>query len=139
MDAVKIMARNMFYECFQPFKEAYDNTRDDHVLFRHLSRSAGLIREDEYQVTILLIPEAHYAPKLTNIIDSLLEDFNRSRYAFPDGSGRQVVLGLLQNNKALFEVTPSPKCRPDEEVHAGNFLDQPSLRVAEDRICESPS
>lgn len=138
MDAVKIMARNVFYECFQPFKVAYDNTRDDHVLFRHLTRSAGLIQEEDYQVKILLIPEAHYAPKLSNIIESLLEDFNQSRYELPDGSGRQVVLGLLPNNKILFEV-PDPERSPKDETPAGKFLDQPPLRIAGVGACENPN
>ena len=38
MDGAKITARNLFYLLLQSFKEAYDNYRDDHMLFRHLSR-----------------------------------------------------------------------------------------------------
>ena len=43
MDVIKITARNLFYELLAPFKAAYDNFRDDHVWFRHLTRRAGLI------------------------------------------------------------------------------------------------
>ena len=32
MDALKILARNSFYKQFEPFKEGYDNYRDDHHL-----------------------------------------------------------------------------------------------------------
>jgi hypothetical protein len=30
LDAVKVVARNVFYRALAPFKAAYDNYRDDH-------------------------------------------------------------------------------------------------------------
>src|ERR1019366_6382490 len=34
LDAVKVVARNVFYRALAPFKAAYDNYRDDHEHFR---------------------------------------------------------------------------------------------------------
>jgi len=45
MDVIKITARNLFYEMLTPFKAAYNNFRDDHVWFRHLIQSGGVIEE----------------------------------------------------------------------------------------------
>jgi len=41
MDALKLIARNVFYQSLQPFKEKYNNYRDDHVLFRNLTHAQG--------------------------------------------------------------------------------------------------
>ena len=45
MDVIKITARDLFYEAIAPFKEAYDNFRDDHVWFRRVIRSSGVLEE----------------------------------------------------------------------------------------------
>ncbi len=44
MDAIKITARNLFYQALVPFKKAYNNYRDDHDYFRQLTLSAGVLR-----------------------------------------------------------------------------------------------
>lgn len=114
MDGIKIMARNLFYLSFQPFKDAYDNYRDDHVLFRHLTRSAGLIRETADGVDVLLLPEANFPPKLIGIIKELLNQLNRSLLTMPDQSGRIIRFGLLQNDKIQFEIKSSHRAVEDE-------------------------
>ena len=52
MDTLKILARNFFYTPLSPFKADYDNYRDDHVLFRSLTTSGGLIEADEAEVEV---------------------------------------------------------------------------------------
>jgi len=106
MDGMKILARNVFYDRLQPFKDAYDNYRDDHVLFRHLTRSPGLIRETGDGTEVILIPQACFPPKVTHIIKSLLETFNQSQPCMPDGTGRRITISLLNNGKELIEVLP---------------------------------
>jgi len=114
MDGLKILARNMFYQLLQPFKEGYDNYRDDHMLFRHLTRSPGLVRDTGDGVEVLLIPQACYPPKVIDIFNSMLEKFNHRQVCVPDGSGRKITIHLLQNNKELFEVSPkTPTAEPD--------------------------
>ena len=106
MDGVKVLARNVFYERLEPFKDAYDNYRDDHVLFRSLTRSPGLIRETGEGTEVILIPQTCFPPKVTKIIHSLLETFNQSQPCMPDGTGRRVTISLLNNGKELIEVLP---------------------------------
>ena len=107
MDGIKIIARNLFYLLFKPFKEAYDNYRDDHMLFRHLTRSAGLIRETSERIEVLLLPEANFPPKVVGIINDLLKQLNSHLISIPDQSYRIIHFSLLQNEKIEFEIKTS--------------------------------
>lgn len=104
MDGIKITARNLFYLLLQPFKDAYDNYRDDHVLFRHLTRSAGVMRETDNRVEVLFLPQANFPPKVAGIISDLLEQLNRRLISMPDQSGRVIRFGLLLNDTIEFEI-----------------------------------
>jgi hypothetical protein len=95
MDVIKITARNLFYEALQPFKEAYDNFRDDHVWFRHLSHSAGMIVPAGPQLAHChLIGAADFPKPVRRIIIQLLAQFNQSAPILPDGSKRRIELIL---------------------------------------------
>ncbi len=96
MDAIKMLARNMFYLSFQPFKEKYDNYRDDHVLFRHLTRSAGNIYPIDNKIKIRLSPQMEYQPKIKRIISQVLDQVNEMKPEIPDGSHRKIEL-ILNN------------------------------------------
>lgn len=96
MDAIKMLARNMFYLSFQPFKEKYDNYRDDHVLFRHLTRSAGNIYPTTDKIKIRLGPQMEYQPKIKKIISQVLDQINETEPEIPDGSHRRIEL-ILNN------------------------------------------
>jgi hypothetical protein len=41
MDNLRVIARNVFYAALGPFKKAYNNYRDDHDQFRHLTQCSG--------------------------------------------------------------------------------------------------
>jgi hypothetical protein len=56
MDAVKIMARNIFFERHKIYRPLRDDFRRDHVVVRSLSRSHGYIRERPDAVEIMLEP-----------------------------------------------------------------------------------
>lgn len=94
MDAIKMLARNMFYLSFQPFKEKYDNYRDDHVLFRHLTRSSGTIRKTANGIKIKISPQMEYQPKIKKIISQIFDEINKTRPEIPDGSHRKIDLVL---------------------------------------------
>jgi hypothetical protein len=98
MDVLKIIARNAFYKALQPFKEMYNNYRDDHVLFRNLTRSNGLIRERGNTLEAILFPTPHYPRKIRAIVERLLEDINAEEPLMPDGSNRQIHLRLGKKN-----------------------------------------
>ena len=42
-DALKLIVRNAFYIELAPFKKSYDNYRDEHAVFRNLTRTHGLL------------------------------------------------------------------------------------------------
>lgn len=73
MDMLKLIARNAFYKKLEPFKQMYDNYRDDHVLFRNLTHAHGLIFQHSDSVEAVLHPTAHYPPKLRRIVEVLLD------------------------------------------------------------------
>lgn len=98
MDTLKIIARNAFYEMLQPFKEMYNNYRDDHVLFRNLTRSNGLLRERGNSVEAILLPTPHYPPKIRTIVERLLEDIVAKEPLMPDGSDRRIHFRLGKKN-----------------------------------------
>lgn len=111
MDALKILARNLFYIMLEPFKIDYDNYRDDHVLFRSLTKSGGVIEADEKSVTCHLLPEPDYPPAIRSLLDKYLRGWNKESPQFPDGSGRPVTLKLIDTKGiqvALSECPESP-------------------------------
>ncbi|MDF1547132.1 MAG: hypothetical protein P1P88_04885 [Bacteroidales bacterium] len=94
MDAVKVLARNIFYLSFETFKEKYNNYRDDHLLFRHLTRADGIIENKPGVTEISLTPKMEYQPKLKKIIAQVLNEINEMDPKMPDGSKRKIKLFL---------------------------------------------
>jgi len=94
MDALKLIARNAFYEALVPFKEKYNNYRDDHVIFRNLTHAHGVMIRSETQVEVQLFPTAHYPPALRRIIENLFEQINAQGLRMPDGSERLINFRL---------------------------------------------
>jgi hypothetical protein len=76
MDALKVLARNLFYIMLDPFKEDYDNYRDDHVIFRILTTSCEIIEADENQVKCQLVLEPDYPPQIRRHLEKYLADWN---------------------------------------------------------------
>ena len=68
MDVLKVIARNAFYKALAPFKQDYDNYRDDHDHFRQLTRCGGVLQTDTSQVTAYLLPSVNYPKKLRKIL-----------------------------------------------------------------------
>jgi hypothetical protein len=102
MDGIKITARNLFYLLLRPFKEAYNNYRDDHVLFRHLTRSHGLLCDRGAVMEVLLFPEARFPPKVAGIINEMFEQLNTRKLTMPNGSGKMLYFRLIQQEDILF-------------------------------------
>ena len=102
MDALKLIARNSFYQALQPFKKEYNNYRDDHVLFRNLTQANGIMISSRKMIEIQLFPTAHYTPALRNIINNILNKLNDQNLRLPDGSGRKISFCL--GNKVGIEL-----------------------------------
>jgi len=94
MDALKLIARNIFYKMLQPFKKMYDNYRDDHDLFRNLTQCNGVMRQQGDGVEAILLPTAHYPPKVRGIVEQTLRDINATNPLMPDGSNRSLRFRL---------------------------------------------
>lgn len=94
VDAIKILARNIFYITFQPFKEKYNNYRDDHQVFRNLSASAGKIQEDNEKLVVSLMPTMEHSKKIRGIILDVLKEINDTQLTLPNGSNKKIILDL---------------------------------------------
>ena len=105
LDAIKICARNLFYQALAPFKKLYDNNRDDHVHFRELTRFDGVLRPGAAGMEVHLVPHMHLAPKMRGIITSVLGTINASAPPLPDGSGRKVELHLTDKSRITVRIS----------------------------------
>ena len=93
-DALKLIARNAFYNALSPFKENYDNYRDDHVLFRNLTHAPGLLTQTGTELKATLHPTAPHPPARRKLIEELFERINQTGLILPDGSDRPILLEL---------------------------------------------
>jgi hypothetical protein len=100
-DAIKILAHNCYWYYFKTFRKEYNNFRDDHSYFRHITRSNGIVIENKNEVTIYLKPIAHIPPKIRNILEKLLEDIQNKTLEMPDGSNRALYLKLLPKSGVI--------------------------------------
>jgi hypothetical protein len=98
MDVLKVIARNAFYKALAPFKQDYDNYRDDHDHFRQLTRCGGVLQPDPSQVTAHLLPRVIYPKQLRKIIERYLEQVNQSEPKMPDGSERRLIFRLAKRS-----------------------------------------
>ncbi len=57
---LKIISRNIFYEMLEPFKKAYDNYRDDHLWYRHLTQSTTGIMEADEEVRCIGVKDSNF-------------------------------------------------------------------------------
>ncbi|MFT5404837.1 MAG: myosin heavy subunit [Verrucomicrobiales bacterium] len=105
MDVLKVLARNHFYIMLAPFKEDYDNYRDDHVIFRSLTTSCRIIEADENQVKCQLVLEPDYPPQIRRHLEKYLAEWNAQGPEIPDGSGRALTLKLI--TAAGIRIAPS--------------------------------
>jgi hypothetical protein len=105
MDVLKVIARNSFYKALAPFKQDYDNYRDDHDHFRQLTRCGGVLEPGTSHVTAHLLPRVNYPKKLRRIIERYLEQVNQSEPKMPDGSERRLIFRLAKRSD--FKLTLS--------------------------------
>ena len=99
----------MFYKMLQPFKESYNNYRDDHVIFRNMIRSTGILIENEDGITIILMPTVTYEAKVRKTVESFLDLVNQSAPVLPDGSNRKITFKLGEKSNNLFAISNDQK------------------------------
>jgi len=101
MDVIKIIARNIFYRSIEPFKNLYNNYRDDHVIYRNLTQADGCIHYGENIVKVILFPTAQYSPKIRSVVNKYLHLLNYSSPIMPDGSNRKIVFSLANQENII--------------------------------------
>jgi hypothetical protein len=99
LDAVKVVARNVFYRALAPFKAAYDNYRDDHEHFRRLTQSAGVLRWNGRELEVHLLPATPHSAALRRVWEQVLNGLNATQPVWPDGSGRRLVFRLAARSE----------------------------------------
>ena len=72
MDAIRITSRNVFIVPFRIFRARYGNFRDDHVIFRQLTRSPGFIQVCPDRLDVYLMPSLDLAAAQRSRIEDFL-------------------------------------------------------------------
>ena len=94
MDALKILARNIYRCLLLRFRPLYDNLRDDHVILRNLIVAPAFIKIDAPEVRVQLHPSMPYPPALREIVQELLDQLNRQSPPFPADPTKTISLTL---------------------------------------------
>lgn len=102
LDVLRITARNLFYQALTPFKQAYDNYRDDHAHFRTLTQSPGVLEVSAEQIVIHLLPRTHYGGRLRKAVLQTLTALNAQGLVHPCWPGKRLKFRLGQ--RAELEV-----------------------------------
>jgi len=104
MDSLRIIARNVFYQLLAPFKKRYNNYRDDHDQFRHLTQAGGVLDVRQDQIIVHLLPRVLYPPRLRRIIGEVLEALNEKQPVLPDGTGRRLNFRLAKRTELKVSI-----------------------------------
>jgi hypothetical protein len=104
MDGLRVIARNLFYQALEPFKQTYNNYRDDHDQFRQLTQASGVLEIGPEQVVAHLMPSVNYPPRLRRLLSAVLEGINARQPVLPDGSGRSLRLRLGNRSEMQLSI-----------------------------------
>ena len=104
MDVVKIIAHNIFYLKFNEFKEQYNNYRDDHMIFRELSRVDAILTQKENYSEFSMIPKMKIPPQIEKIITNIYEKINKEKIVI---KGHKILKLKLYNSSIITINQPS--------------------------------
>ena len=104
MDSLRVIARNLFYQALQPFKQSYNNYRDDHDQFRQLTQASGVLEIGPERVVAHLMPRINYPPRLRRLLSAVLDEINARNPVLPDGSGRSLRLRLGKRSEMQLSI-----------------------------------
>lgn len=108
-DAIKILDRNAFGHFHGQFRIAYDNYREDHVMFRMVTRAPGLLVKNGNELTVVIIPslslqKGAYSKIRTFVQEKSFKENGRNklsvRFKMPGLNEKvsSVLRGLFQRN-----------------------------------------
>jgi hypothetical protein len=80
LDAIKIIARNIFYKLVEIFRPIYDNYRDDHKLIRELTQASGIIKKENDSYICKIDTSRNYDKKQMNAINLFADIISNKIY-----------------------------------------------------------
>ncbi len=104
MDALRIISRNIFYKLAREFREQYNNHREDHVILRHLTHSAGIITKSENKIEIALIPSMDILPKSKKIVEAFLRNVTRQIRETRPNASHEIEIQLTDKTEKRLTV-----------------------------------
>ncbi len=102
MDVIKITAHNMFLLTFKPFKEKYNNYRDDHLVFREITRTSGTIENHNSETTVNLVPKMEIYPKQRKILQEILTETNEKELSLNKNLMSKIKLKISKKINSFF-------------------------------------
>ena len=99
LDVIKIVARNVFYQALEPFKQLYNNYRDDHVWFRHLSECGGVTlmpSDAQDPIQCYLVLKADLPQKVRQCFDQIIDQFNQSQSTTLTSPYHKIKLKIIE-------------------------------------------
>ena len=102
MDIIKIIAHNIFYLGFESFKEKYDNYRDDHLIFRAITRSDGIIEKKNSEMIINISPAMEIYPKQKSIFSEIFNEINKQNITLPGNFELKIRLDITEKTNSFF-------------------------------------
>ncbi|MCP3921652.1 MAG: hypothetical protein GY714_03610 [Desulfobacterales bacterium] len=102
MDIIKIIARNIFYLAFEPFKSKYNNYRDDHVIFRAITYSDGEIETNNSEMKINILPTIEIPPKVRKILSEIFEEINMQKTPIFNDKKLNIKLEITEKINSFF-------------------------------------
>ncbi len=105
MDAIRILAYNMFRAMVGLFRPIYNNYRNDHVMLRMLTHTDGFIWRSDQIIHIQLWLKGRYQSHQKKIFQSFIDKMNNFINGHFQGRAATVKIGLFDNASKLSEIT----------------------------------
>ncbi|MDP6477411.1 MAG: hypothetical protein QF502_05835 [Nitrospinaceae bacterium] len=105
MDALRIVAHNMFRSMMDIFRPIYGNYRNDHVMLRMLTRTDGFIWRTDQVVHIRLWLKGRYQTHQKNDFQTFIDQMNNFINGHFCGRAAVVNIGLVDSTSELLSLT----------------------------------
>ena len=97
LDALRIVAANMFRNLLQHFRPIYNNHRDDHAMLRQLTRTDGFVREINGTVHIQLWLKGRFQKKQRTAFKTFLAECSDKINQHFENHAKPVRISLLDS------------------------------------------
>ena len=97
LDALRIVAANMFRNLLQHFRPIYDNHRNDHAMLRQLTRSDGFVREIDGIIHVELWLKGRFQKKQRTAFKTFLAECSEKINLRFEDHAKPVRISLLDS------------------------------------------